>query len=354
MRTAVLLLCGAIAFAVPAPVSAEPVIGIVAPSSGPNAPLGEQIRAGAAAGAAETGAELVFVEDGCTAESGAMAADRLLRENVAIAIGFVCTESAEAALPILAEVSLPLISPFVRTDGLTDRRERTGYLFYRLAPRADAEHEAVARILVDRWRREFFAIIDDGTIYGRELAESLRGAAETAGLAPVFVDTFRPQLDNQIGLVGRLRRAGATHVLVGGDREDIAVIARDAAELNYPLVIAGGEALRAAPGEVRLRPGVLMIAPPEWHELAAPAMLQSLREAGVEPDGYVLPTQAAVELAVIALAVAEDTGQELYRILSQRSFPTVVGTIRFGERGDLLGLEHRLYRFDGARFVPVE
>ncbi len=85
--------------------------------------------------------------------------------------------------------------------------------------------------------REPFAIVDDGTIYGRELAESFRLAAEQAGLKPVFVDTFRPQMDNQIGLIGRLRKAGATHVFVGGDRDDIAIMARDAAELAADLTL---------------------------------------------------------------------------------------------------------------------
>ena len=78
-------------------------------------------------------------------------------------------------------------------------------------------------ILVREWRNDLFAIIDDGTIYGRELAETLRAAAELAALKPVFVDTFRPQLENQIALAGRLNRAGATHVFAGGDAEDVAM-----------------------------------------------------------------------------------------------------------------------------------
>ena len=98
-----------------------------------------------------------------------------------------------------------------------------------------------------------FAIVDDGTIYGRELAETFRAAAEQAALKPVFVDTFRPQLDNQIGLVGRLQKAGATHVFVGGDRDDIAIMGRDAAQLDAGIVFAGGETLRAPPGDVPLR-----------------------------------------------------------------------------------------------------
>ncbi len=47
-----------------------------------------------------------------------------------------------------------------------------------MAPRADAEATAISAILPERWRENFFAIVDDGTIYGRELAEAFRLEAE--------------------------------------------------------------------------------------------------------------------------------------------------------------------------------
>ena len=84
-----------------------------------------------------------------------------------------------------------------------------------------------------------------------------------AGLKPVFVDTFRPALDNQLALVNRLKKSGATHVFVGGDRSDIAILARDAAARKVPLTIAGGETLSAAPDDVPLADNVLMIGVPE-------------------------------------------------------------------------------------------
>jgi len=346
-----------LAFSVAAPLVARAegfVIGLAAPLSGPYAIIGEQMRMGAAAALASSGAELVLVDDACSAQSGEAAAARFIEREVAVVVGFVCTESVEAALPALAEAAIPVISPVIRTVSLTDRRERTGWPFFRLTPRGDAEHAAVAEILIERWREELYALIDDGTIYGRELVESFRLEAEMAGLSSVFVDTYRPQMENQISLIGRLARSGATHVLVGGDREDIAIMARDAAEIDYDLVIAGGEALRAAPGEVPISEGVLMIAPPEWNELAAPTTLQALRDAEIEPDGYVLPSHAAIEIAVIATAAAEDTGRPVAEILHARAFPTVVGTISFDEKGDLADFAYRLYRHDGEEFLPVE
>lgn len=347
----------ALAFLLAAPLAARAeayVIGLAAPLSGPYAIIGEQMRQGAAAALASSGAELVLVDDACTAASGEAAARRFAERDVVAAVGFVCTETVEAALPALTQAGIPVISPVIRTVSLTDRRERTGFPFFRLAPRGDAEHAAAADNLIERWREELFALIDDGTIYGRELIESFRLEAENAGLEAVFVDTYRPQLENQIALLGRLTRSGATHVLVGGDLEDVAIMARDAEEMGYDLVLAGGEALRAAPGEVPLGEGVLMIAPPQWHELAAQATLQALREAGIEPDGYVLPAHAAVEIAVIAAAAAEDTGQPVADILQSRAFPTVIGPVSFDARGDLADFDFRLYRHDGEEFIPIE
>ncbi len=324
--------------------------GVVAPLSGPSAILGRQVEAGARHAAEALGVAVEVVDDGCTAQGGAEAAKHLAEARVRVAVGFLCTDAIEAALPILKEAGIATITPGVRTDSLTDRRHKTGWPLFRLAPRADAERAAVSALLPALWRADLFAIVDDGTIYGRELAESLRLAVEQAGLKPVFVDTFRPQLDNQIALVGRLRKAGATHVFIGGDRDDIAIVGRDAAELGVPLVIAGGESLRAA-GDIPLAQGTLMIGLPEWAERADPAVLASLTEKGVVAEGYVLPARAAMEVAVEAVRRAGGGG--VAEALAAAPFDTALGTIAFDEKGDLTRNPYALFRFDGARFVAA-
>lgn len=355
LRPAILLLAAALSMTV-GPASAQFAVGLAAPLSGPNAILGEQMLAGARAAGRATDTDMVVADDQCSAASGEAAARRFIDQGVRIAIGFLCTETITAALPLLAAADIPTITTAVRTVSLTDRSERTGWPILRLAPRADAEMQAVGTLLTRLWREELFAIVDDGTIYGRELAESFRLEAELAGLQPVFVDTYRPQMENQIGLVGRLVRAGATHVLVGGDREDVAVIARDAAELGNGLVIAGGESLRAASGDVALADGVLMIAPPNWQELASDTALEALTAEGIEPIGYTLPSFAAVEIASIALAAAEDqgAGADLATILRERDFPTLLGSLGFNQNGDVEPLAYRVYRHEGGSFKPVE
>ncbi len=329
------------------PAAAEGRIGLSAPL-GDTAPLlTAQMEAGARAASDLRSAELVIEDDACTAEGGERAARAFVEAGVGAVVGYLCTVSIEAALPILTEADIPVIATGIRTDSLTDRRERTGWQVFRLGPRADGEREVAARYVVENWRETPFAIVDDGTIYGRDLAEAVRNAAEQSALAPVFVDTFRPQLDNQIGLVGRLRRSGATHVFVGGDREDIAIMARDAAGLDYELEIAGGEALRAAPGETPLTEGIRMFAATRWID-----DVEGQANAAVERRGYFQPTHAAVEIALDAIARQAD--EPLAQTIAAGRFETVIGPVTFDDKGDMQGELYRVYRYDGTDFVATE
>mgnify|MGYP000896398375 CR=1 FL=1 len=330
-------------------------IGIAAPLSGPSARLGEQVKAGAeaSAGAANPAIPLNIVDDQCNAEGGGAAARQFVEAKVTVVVGFLCTESIEAAMPILKEAGIPVITVGVRTNSLTDGKIKSGWPVYRMAPRADAEGAAVARFLVPLWRDQLFAIIDDGTIYGRELAETLRSEAEKEALQPVYVDTFRPQLENQIALAGRLRKAGATHVFVGGDLEDIAVLGRDAAGLDYQLTIAAGEALRSAASEVPLATGTLMVGLPEWADVATPAAVAAIKAKGVEAEGYSLPAYAAVEVAAGAHAGAQTASKPLAEAIGKGEFDTAIGKIAFDEKGDLRDNPYRLFRFDGTKFVEA-
>ncbi|WP_224543862.1 branched-chain amino acid ABC transporter substrate-binding protein [Mesorhizobium sp. CA16] len=333
---------------------ADTLVGVAAPLSGSSAILGKQIEAGAGLAAEANGIAIKAVDDDCTADGGVAAAKEFVDARVNVVVGFLCTDAIEAALPILKDANIPVITVGVRTESLTDRRAKTGWPVYRLGPRGDDERNAVAAKLIQLWRDDLFAIVDDGTIYGRELAETFRAAAEQAALKPVFTDTFRPQLDNQIGLIGRLKKAGATKVFAGGDGEDVAIMGRDAAQLDAGITFAGGENLRTPPGDVPYAVGTLMIAPPEWSEIADPKVVQGFAAKNIVPDGYTLLAYAAVEVAKAALAGAQSTGQPLGEALTGRDFATAIGTVRFDDKGDLSQNPFRLFRFDGMHFVPLE
>ncbi len=324
-------------------------IGLAAPLSGSFKLLGEQMEAGAKAAASLAGATLVIADDQCTDAGGKAAAEKFVAEKVDAVIGFTCFESITAALPALKIANIPTITTGVRADSLTDNKPKSGFVVYRLSPRDSMEADALASQLLPRWRDKPFAIIDDGTVHPRDLAESLRQAAIDAGLKPVFTDTFRPGLENQAALARRLQKSGATSVFVGGDISDALVISKNAEQYGG-LELAIGESEDVS-GDSGAHGEILSVTPqnPTALQESIEAATQ-LRHAGIEPDGNALRAYAAVE--IVNAAFSADAAQPLSERIATGNFHTAIGVISFDAKGDLVQNNYALTHLANGRFVP--
>jgi branched-chain amino acid transport system substrate-binding protein len=325
-------------------------IGIAAPLSGSAAILGEQVRAGVTASLGATGGALpVEADTECAAGAAAEGARALVAAKVDAVVGFLCTEALEAALPILTAAKIPVITVGVRANRFTDTREKTGALVWRLAPRAGAEADAVAKDLAARWHDVPFALVDDGSIYGRGLSDAVRSRLEAAGLRAASIENYRPAEEKQFGLVRRILASGITHLFIAGDRPDVAIIARDAASLDLELDIVGGETLldEATP-DVPLQRGI--------HAIALRNRFETI-DAGPEgaPEarqGYFGPAFAAAEIAAAATRFARKESRAVAEILNDQTFATALGPVRFDAAGDSSLDLFQIFRFDGEDFVP--
>ncbi|OLP61375.1 amino acid ABC transporter [Xaviernesmea oryzae] len=346
------LAAGLLSLAIAGPAQAAGLrIAVVAPTEGAFAILGQQIIAGARFEAEKRGSTIVVVPERCE-EGGEDALKSSLSDARAeAAIGFLCTESLTATLPALAEAGIPAITLSVRSDILMEDALKNRWPLFRLAPSGKTEGDTAAQAILARWRDQPIGLIDDGTIHGRELVAAVRAKLEEVGLTPAFTDTFRPGQEQQIALVRRLVRSGATHVFIGGDRSDIAIIARDAAGEKAGLTLMGGEALQAADGAVPLAEGTLAIGVPDPAERAdAAPVVDAMRAANLVPEGYVLPAYAAVTL----LETAKDRGASdktsLVDALLKDPFPTVIGPVHFEANHELAKPRYRLLEWRDGRF----
>jgi branched-chain amino acid transport system substrate-binding protein len=326
-------------------------IGVVAPQQGSLASLGAQVFAGAGFEIGQAGDTVVSVNETCEENSGQAVADALVNAKVQVAVGFLCSETLEGALPRLKEAGIPAITVSVRSRILMEDALKNGWPLFRLAPSDRAETTKIIDVILANWSGDPIALIEDGTIHGRELVEAVRNALEEKGLKPVFTDTYRPGQDQQIALVRRLKRAGATKVFVGGDRADVAVIARDARAEKIPLDILGGDAMRAADQPLALADGVHAIVIPDYSLLpAAAATVEALRAKSIEPEGYTLPAAAAALIADQAMQAATAEGRNVLDKLVGTTFQTPVGPIAFTAAHELSENPYRLLEWRGGAF----
>jgi branched-chain amino acid transport system substrate-binding protein len=279
----------------------------------------------------------------------------LINAKVQVAVGFLCSETLEGALPKLKDAGIPVITVSVRARILMEDALKNGWPLFRLAPVDGAEAAKVVDIILRDWTADPIALIDDGTIHGRELVDAVRSALDERGLKPVFNDTYRPGQEQQIALVRRLKKTGATHVFVGGDRSDVAIIARDAQSEKIPLVVMGGDSMRAADQPVPLASGSLAVAIPNYESLPpATATVQAMRAAGIEPEGYVLPSAAAAAIASQAVEAAISVNKPLAAKLIGTTFQTVLGPVTFGQNHELADNPYRLQEWRGKAFAPPQ
>jgi branched-chain amino acid transport system substrate-binding protein len=327
-------------------------IGVVAPQDGNFAALGAQISAGARARIAKDGNTIVAINESCEENSGAAIADALIAAKVQVAVGFLCSETLEGALPQLKDANIPAITVSVRSRILMEDAAKNGWPLFRLAPADTAEAARIIEIILREWASDPIALVEDGTIHGRELTEAIRNALEENGLKPVFTDTYRPGQEQQVALVRRLKKAGAAKVFVGGDRSDVAIIARDAKAEKIQLDLLGGDAMRASDQPLALADGTLAVTLPEYAaRLEAASAVTDLRAGGVEPEGYVLPAYAAVEIATKAAQEAAADDRPVAQHLGGMPFDTVIGRIAFDAGHELADNPYQLLQWRAGAFV---
>ncbi|PTM90210.1 ABC transporter substrate-binding protein [Mycoplana dimorpha] len=333
--------------------AAGPKIAVVAPQTGSLAILGDQVRAGAKAAAGNNGATLVEIDESCDEHGDEAIARSILAAEASAAIGFLCSEDLEAALPALGEAGIAAITLSARSGVLMEDALKRNWPLFRLAPAPGMEAQKAVEVIAADWAAEPFALIDDGLIHARELVEAVRLKLEEKGMKPVFVDTYRPAQEQQIALVRRLAKVGATRVFVGGERSDVAVIVRDAQAERLPLTFLGGEALMAADTTVALPDGTqAIVLPTDGITAASVALAAELKKDGIATEGYVLPAHAAVTLLGKATAEAESARLPLADVIVRDTFDTVLGPIGFSAAHELRENPYVLMQWKGDRFVP--
>lgn len=330
-------------------------VAVVAPVEGPFAPLGKQIVDGAGFKAGDRGSEIVVIPETCDTAGNEALTKALLAAGAEAAVGFLCTESLDAALPALTEAGLPAITLSVRSDILMEDALKNKWPLFRLAPSGNAEATAIVDAIVNRWKDKPIALVDDGTIHSRELVEAVRAALAEIGMTPVFSDTYRPAQEQQINLVRRLVKSGATHVFTGGDRQDTAVIARDAIGEGASLTLLGGDALNAADLAVPLADGVLAVTLPDAAQSPeGKPFADEMRAAGIEPEGYVMPAFAVMALLEEAKdRAAQDDKSLIEAIAGKGPYPTVLGLTAFNAGHERADNPYRLVQWQGGHFAPA-
>lgn len=280
---------------------------------------------------------IITADDQCNAAGAEAAARSVVAAGASVVIGHVCSSAAIAAAPIYAEARIPFISVGARSPKFTD--ERSGPTTFRLAGRSDKQASEIASAIMKRYAGKKAAILNDTSPQSRDLADAVHRFLTAANYPVVHRESYTPGEKELTELVRRLKIAGAGIVFVPAQPHDLAIILAQMRAQQLDAHVIGSDML-AVPAVIPAADlaGDALAVMLSWTPLpvgAAAGKAEPLMQLGREARSIALQAYAAAE--VWSQAVTDqgaNDGAKIAAALSSKEFETVIGRLRFNERGD--------------------
>jgi branched-chain amino acid transport system substrate-binding protein len=346
----------------------EITIAAAGPMTGDLAAFGEQLRRGATdaveainAGGGVLGKplRLVLGDDQCDPKKAVGVANSLLDQGAVFVDGHFCSGSSIPASAVYAEAGVLQITPASTNPYLTDDAASRGITtVMRVANRDDQQGVFAGDWIAKHYAGKNVAVIDDGSPYGRGLADMTVAWMEKGGLKPVVRTSYRQHTQDHAQLVDTLIVGKIDVVYAGGYHDDIARIVRQAGDKGFKGVWVSGDALNTSEFPELAGPAAESVrfsdVPSAIDLPSARTAVEKFRKEGYEPEGYTLSAYAAVQVfAAAAKATGSTDGKVLAAWLRRNTVPTVIGDLSWDAKGDVTRQRFAWYTWGGGRYRPA-
>jgi branched-chain amino acid transport system substrate-binding protein len=341
---------------------ADITIGVAGPFTGDLASFGDQLKQGAIQAAEDINAAggvlgqkivLEFGDDACDPKQATAVAEQMAAKKVPFVLGHFCSGSSIPASAVYNEEGIIQISPASTNPKFTD--ERAGPGVFRVCGRDDQQGQVAGKFLYDHFKDKKVAIIDDKSAYGKGLADETRKYFNEAGGKEVLNESYNAGEKDYTALVSKLKAASVDILYVGGYHTEAGLIARQMRDQGMKTLLVSGDALvtdeywqiTGDAGE-----GTLMtFSPDPRKDPANAALVKTFRDKGVEPEGYVLYSYAAIQAWAQAATAAKSTDfQKVVDALNSGTFKTVLGELKFNDKGDVTLPGYVFYEWKDGKY----
>ena len=325
---------------------AEVVVASAGPMSGQYASFGAQLKAGAEMWAKDTNAKggilgekvkLVIGDDACDPKQAVAVANKFAGQGVTYVAGHFCSGSSIPASKVYTEEGIIQVSPASTNPAFTDKG---GPNVFRVCGRDDQQGEVAGAFLAKEYKGQKVAIIHDKTAYGKGLADATKKNMNKGGLKETMYEAITAGEKDYSALVSKLKSNGIEAVYLGGYHTEGGLIVRQMRDQGMKTKLISGDALVTAEywqitgdaGE-----GTLMtFSPDPRNNPEAAPLVKKFKAAGIEPEGYVLYSYAALQVFEQAATQAGSLDRKkVLKAMKKGKFNTVLGTLSFDKKGDV-------------------
>ena len=340
-------------------------VAVVGPITGQYASFGAQMKNGgelavedinAAGGVLGKKLDLEFGDDACDPKQAVAVANQMTGNNVALVAGHYCSGSSIPASKVYAEANIVQISPASTNPAFTDNR--AGPNIYRVCGRDDQQGGVAGKYIASHFSDKKVAFVHDKTAYGKGLADETKKAMNEAGKQEAMYEAITAGEKDYSALVSKLKQANIDLVYFGGYHTEAGLIIRQMRDQGMNTILMGGDALitqefwsiTGPAGE-----GTLMTFSPDPRKNPAAAeVVKRFKDKGIEPEGYVLYTYAALQAWKQAAEKAKSIeSADVVKAMNDTEFDTVIGKFKFNENGDPNLPPYAVYRWANGTYDEI-
>jgi branched-chain amino acid transport system substrate-binding protein len=340
-------------------------VAVVGPITGQYASFGAQMKNGgelavedinAAGGVLGKKLDLEIGDDACDPKQAVAVANQMTGNNVALVAGHYCSGSSIPASKVYAEANMVQISPASTNPAFTDNR--AGPNIYRVCGRDDQQGGVAGKYIASHFAGKNVAFVHDKTAYGKGLADETKKAMNEAGKQEAMYEAITAGEKDYSALVSKLKQANIDLVYFGGYHTEAGLIIRQMRDQGMNTILMGGDALitqefwsiTGPAGE-----GTLMTFSPDPRKNPAAAeVVKRFKDKGIEPEGYVLYTYAALQAWKQAAEKAKSIeSADVVKAMNDTEFDTVIGKFKFNEKGDPNLPPYAVYRWSNGTYDEI-
>ncbi len=340
---------------------ADITIATAGPMTGQYASFGSQMKAGAEQAVADINAKggvlgqklvLEIGDDACDPKQAVAVANQMVNKGIALMAGHFCSGSSIPASAVYADEGIVQISPASTNPKLTEQGFEN---VFRTCGRDDQQGEIAGAFLAKTFKGKNIAVIHDKTAYGKGLADETKKNLNSNGVKEALYEAYTAGEKDYSALVSKLKQAKIDVLYVGGYHTEAGLIVRQMPDQGMSTKLVSGDALvtdeywviTGDAGE-----GTLMTFSPDPRKNPAAApVVAAFRAKGIEPEGYVLYTYAAIQAWAQAAEKAGSTDSDkVIKALNTGKFNTVLGTIGFDAKGDVTAPGYVVYEWKGGKY----
>lgn len=303
--------------------------------------------------------ELIVEDDVCKPEVATNTATKLAGEGVHAVLGHICSGATKAALGIYNDSKIVVMSPSATNPGLTQSGDYPN--FFRTIASDDAQAKLEVEFALDVLKFTKIAVLHDKGDYGKGLAEFAKAFLEADPRAEVVLyEGITPGAVDYSAVVQKLKRTKAEAVIFGGYHPEASKLVSQMRKKKMKTVFISDDGVKDdtfIKVAKEYAEGVYATGPKDVssNPMTIKAKKDHQAAYGDDPGAFFDNAYAAALALLNAIEQAGSTDYDaMVKALRTKNVETTLGSIKFDERGDAIGVGFAMYQVKDGQYVEVK